>query len=108
MKTGKAHFIESTRMRYLLLTLVTLMVSDGLISQYLTTHGLAGEGNPLLQPLAGTGVFLIIKVVSALLVGLILWDVHKTRPKIALMVTLFLVVVYAGIVFSNLAVFLHT
>ena len=95
-------------MKYLLLTLIALVVSDGLISQFLIRYGLGREGNPLLQSFVSEGYFLLIKLAGALLCALILWDIHKTQPKVATISTLWFVVLYTGIVFWNLGVFFIT
>lgn len=92
-------------MIYILLSLVMLVVSDGLITQFLTEQGLAMEGNPFLQSIVGEGKFLLVKVAGGLLATLILWDVYKAKPRMALVGSAFLMVIYTGIIFWNLAVF---
>ena len=62
-----------------------LIVADGLITHYLIKHGLGREGNPFLQNFVGEQTFLVIKVAGALLCALILWDIYKRRPKMAMM-----------------------
>ena len=93
-------------MKYLLLTLIALVVSDGLISQFIVRHGLGREGNPFLQTLVSEGNFLLIKLAGALLCTLILWNIYKTRPRVALISTLSFVILYTGILYWNLGVFL--
>ena len=93
-------------MRYLLGTLIALVVSDGLISHFLVKRGLGREGNPLLETLVGEGNFLVIKVLGVLLCALILWDIYKHFPKLALISTSCFVVFYAAVVSWNLGVFL--
>lgn len=105
MKTTNAYFTGSRRIKYLFLILIALVVSDGLISQFLVRHGLGREGNPFLQTFVSEGNFLLIKLAGALLGALILWDVYKTQPRVALISTLSFVVLYTGIVFWNLGVF---
>ena len=58
---------ENRRIRLLLGTLIALVVFDGFINFFLVSHGLAREGNPLLQNLVGDRNFLIVKVVGALI-----------------------------------------
>ena len=108
LKTIKSYFAGIHRMRYLLGALIALVVSDGVISHFLVTHGLGREGNPFLQILIGKEIFLVIKVVGALLCALILWDIYKRRPKLALISSLCFVVLYAGIVLWNLRLFFIT
>ncbi len=95
-------------MKYLLLTLIGLIVSDGVISQFLVRYGLGREGNPFLQTFISGGNFLLVKLAGALLAAIILWDIHKKQPRVALISTMSFVVLYTGIVFWNLGVFLIT
>ena len=106
MKTISTYFTGSRRMKYLLLTLIALVVSDGLISQFIVRHGLGREGNPFLQTFVSEGNFLLIKLAGALLCALILWNIYKTRPRVALISTLSFVILYTGILYWNLGVFL--
>ncbi len=48
LKPAKSYFAGNRQMRLLIGTLFALVVSDGLISQFLVTNGLAREGNPFL------------------------------------------------------------
>jgi hypothetical protein len=91
--------------KHFLVVLVGLVVSDSLVSQFVTEYGFGYEGNPFLHGLSGANS-LLIKLAGALLAAITLWDVHKTRPKSSLEATLSSVVVYTGIVFWNVAVFL--
>ena len=92
-------------MKYLLGLLVALVISDGLLTQFLVTNGVAREGNPFLEPIVGEAVFMVLKVVGALLCALILWDVHRRFPKVALIATSCFVVGYGVIVLWNLSIF---
>ena len=92
-------------MKYLLSLLVAFTVSDGLLTYFLVRHGLAREGNPLLLPILGEGSFLAIKMVGTVICVLILWDIYRRFPRLALITTSFFVVVYAGIVVWNLSLF---
>jgi hypothetical protein len=82
-----------------------LVVSDGLISQFLTKYGLGREGNPFLRTFVNEGSFLPLKVAGALLAALILWDVYRKRPRLALISSLVFVALYTGIMFWNLLVY---
>lgn len=101
----RSYFAGIDRMKYPLGALIALVVLDGVVSQFLITHGLGREGNPFLQTLVGERSFLIIKVVGALICALILWDIYKRRPKMALIASLCFVGLYAGIVVWNFSVF---
>jgi hypothetical protein len=105
LKTSKGYFSGIHRMRYPLAALIALVVSDGLITHFLVRQGLGRERNPLLQTLVGETNFLVIKVLGALLCALILWDIYRRWPKLALISSWCFVVLYAGIVLWNLSVF---
>ena len=108
METVKRYFAGTHQMRYLLGTLVALIVSDGLITNFLVTSGLGREGNPFLRNLVGEQVFLVIKVVGALLCAFILWDIYKRQPRMARIASLCFVGLYAVIVSWNLSIFFTT
>jgi len=92
-------------LKYLLGLLVGFEISDGVISYVLIRHGLGRETNPFLQSIVGDVNFLILKVVGGLLCALILWDIHRRLPRVALIVTSCFAVFYAAIVSWNLGVF---
>ena len=92
-------------MKYLLALLVIFEISDGLLTHFLIESGIAREGNPFLQPLVGEAGFLILKVVGVLLCALILWDIYKRYPKVALISTSCFVAIYGVIVLWNLSLF---
>ena len=92
-------------MKYLLALLVIFEISDGLLTHFLIDSGIAREGNPFLQPLVGEAGFLILKVVGVFLCALILWDIYKRYPRVALISTSCFVAVYGVIVLWNLSLF---
>ena len=94
--------------RCLLGAMFALVVADGLISNFLMTHGLGREWNPLLRAFVGGENFLLIKVAGAFLSALILWDIYKKRPQVAAIGSLCMVVFYTGIVYWNLFAFFIT
>jgi len=98
--------VKSIKMEYLLGALTALVVADGLISQFLVRHGLAREGNPLLESLVPQGSFLWIKVAGVLLCVALLWDIYRQWPKLAWVSSLCFVILYTGIVGWNLVMFL--
>jgi hypothetical protein len=85
----------------LLIALVLLVVGDGLLTQFLVPAGKAQEANPLLVPLVGETGFLVLKIVGALLVALILWDIYRRFPRVAVIATWIAVIGYCGIVIWN-------
>ena len=92
-------------MKCLLGLLVTFVISDGLLTYFLIKHGLAREGNPFLVPIVGEGNLMVLKVVGAILCVIILWDIYKRFPKLALISTSCLVVICGGVVLWNLGLF---
>jgi len=93
-------------MKYLLGLLAGFTISDALLSYFLIRHGLAQEANPFLLPIVGENNFLVIKVVGTILCVLILWDIYRRSPKLALTCTSCFVVFYGVIVAWNLGLFL--
>ena len=89
----------------LLVVLVALVVSDGLISQFLIRGGLGSEGNPFLLNWVNEPNFLSIKIAGALLCALILWDIYKHWSKLAIIASSVFVMLYTGILFWNITVF---
>ena len=90
-------------MKYLLGLLIVFVISDGLLTQLLIKGGLAREGNPFLQPIVGEVGFIVLKVVGVLLCALILWDIYKRLPRVALVSTWCFVIGYGVIVLWNSA-----
>jgi hypothetical protein len=97
---------SNNAIKFLIGALAVLVVADGLISHFLINNGLAHEGNPLLVVLVGKWNFLIIKVVGAFVCSLILWDIYKKWPKLALISTSCFVLFYTVIVSWNTGIFL--
>lgn len=88
-------------MKYLLGVLAIFVVVDGLVTEYLVGNGLAREGNPMLEPLVGNIGFMVLKAGGALLCTLILWDVYKRFPRIAIGATWCFVLAYGLILAWN-------
>jgi len=90
-------------MKYLLSLLVILVISDGLLTNFLVNGGFAREGNPFLQNLVGEFGFIALKTVGVLLCAFILWDIYKRLPRVALVSTWCFVIGYGVIVLWNSA-----
>ena len=90
-------------MLILLCLLVVFVITDGLLTHFLVTYGIACEGNPFLQGIVGEAGFITLKVVGALLCALILWDVYRRFPRLAIVCTSCFVVGYWMIVLWNLS-----
>ena len=93
-------------MKYLLGVLVSFVVLDGLVTEFLINGGLAREGNPFLEPLVGDIGFMILKVVGSLVCAFILWDIYRHFPKVAVAATWIAVAGYGGIIIWNTSLFL--
>ena len=92
-------------MKYLLGLLIAFEILDGVLTHFLIKGGLAREGNPFLLSLVGETNFLILKVVGVLLAALILWDIYKRWPRVAITTTACFVTLYVGIVLWNVSFF---
>jgi hypothetical protein len=92
-------------MKNLLITLVALIVADGLISRFVIRGGLGSEGNPFLATIVRDDRLLLVKLAGGCLAAVILWDVYKRRPKLAAASAVVFVLIYTGIVFWNVIVF---
>ena len=99
-------FIRLRRVEYLLGTLLSLVVADGLLSQFLIKSGIGQEGNPFLKVLVAEGNFLIVKMCGAIICVLILWNIAKRLPRLVFIVSSCLVGLYTAILFWNIVVFL--
>jgi hypothetical protein len=93
-------------MRYLLGLLVGFVISDGVLTYLLVGNGVAHEGNPFLVPVLAGGSFLMLKVVGTILCVIILWDLYKRFPMLALISTSCFVAAYGAIVLWNFGVLL--
>ena len=105
MKASKISLVTVNQMGCLLGAMFALVVADGLITNFLMTHGLGREWNPLLQSFVGGENFLQIKVAGAFLSALILWNIYKKRPQMATIGSFCILIFYTGIVYWNLFVF---
>ena len=99
-------FSPLRKIKYLLGVLFALVVADGILTNFLITEGLGREWNPFLQTLVGKESFLFIKIAGALLSILILWDVYKKWPRVAINSVICVVILYTGIVYWNILTFL--
>jgi len=100
---------DSARLRgieYLLGTLLSLVVADGLISQFLIRSGIGQEGNPFLRVLIDGSDFLVIKMCAAIICVIVLWNIARRLPKLIFIFSACFVGVYTAILFWNLAVYL--
>ena len=92
-------------MVYLLGLLAVFIISDGLLTHALVGNGMR-EGNPLLVPLVTQGNLMVLKLVGTVVCIIILWDLYRRFPKVALITTSCCVVAYGAIVLWNFSLFL--
>lgn len=81
--------------------LFSLVVTDGIITQYLITHGIAWELNPFLASFIDDNTFVLAKAVGVILAISILWDISKRNYRIALAASSFFVIFYTLVVLWN-------
>jgi hypothetical protein len=81
--------------------LIILEIADGVLTNILIKEGIAREANPILANIAGERGFMIAKVVGVLLAVVILWDIHRRFPRLALWTGAAFLFIYAGIVAWN-------
>ncbi|MFA5309582.1 MAG: DUF5658 family protein [Dehalococcoidales bacterium] len=93
-------------MLVLLASLVTLVVLDGALTEYLIPGGRVREANPFLEPLVGKAGFMILKVVGASLCAWLLWDVYRRYPKVGTIAAWVAVLAYGAIVIWNTSLIL--
>jgi hypothetical protein len=103
MEKIKAYFTRpgSKSMRNLLIIMVSFVVLDGLLTEYLIASGGAREANAFLAPLVGQGIFMLLKIFGSLLCALVLWDIYTRHQKLATIAGWIAVVGYGLIVVWN-------
>ena len=81
--------------------LFCLVVTDGIVTQYLITHGIAWELNPFLMGFIDDNTFILTKALGVALAISILWDISKRHYRIALVTSSFFVMFYTLVVVWN-------
>ncbi len=94
-------------MKYLLVLLILLNISDAVLTNQIVNLGLGREANPFLLNIVGQPNFIVLKASGVLLCGIILWDIYRRRPKLALVSTSCFVAFYGLIVLWNSSVLLR-
>jgi hypothetical protein len=97
-----------SKMKLLLGALILFVILDGLLTELLLKRGMVREFNPFLQPLVGDIGFMVLKVVGALLCALLLWDIYRRLPRLAVIATWIAVAGYGVILVWNTSLFLLT
>ncbi len=98
--------MASEELKYLLGLLILLNSVDGVITYFLVELDVGREGNPFLLRIVHQPAFMLIKVVGVILCSLILWDISRRHPKLAIVATSCFIASYAVIVFWNSRLFL--
>ena len=93
---------------YLLVALVSFVIIDGILTEFLIGGGKAWEANAFLAPMIGSVGFMLLKIFGSMFCALVLWDVSIRHKKIAEIATWIAVIGYAGIVIWNTSLFLLT
>ncbi|MGD1120023.1 MAG: DUF5658 family protein [Dehalococcoidales bacterium] len=96
------------KMLVLLAALVSFVILDGLLTEYLIPRGDVREANPFLEPMVGHVGFMLIKIVGSLLCAFILWDVFKRFPRVGVIAAWVAVLAYGAIVIWNTSLILLT
>ena len=108
LKKGNIYLARRRQFKYLLMILGSLVVADGLISQFLVKYRLGYEANPFLQTFVSETDFLLIKIAGVMLCTLILWDVFKNHPKAAFATTVASIALYTGILYWNIGLYIFS
>jgi hypothetical protein len=103
MEKIKAYFNRpgSKKMKYLLTFMITFVILDGILTEYLIATGRAWEANGFLAPLVGSVGFMLLKVAGALFCALVLWDIYTRHQKLATFAAWIAAVGYGIIVIWN-------
>lgn len=81
--------------------LFSLVVTDGIVTQYLITHGIAWELNPFLASFIDNNTFIFAKALGVILAISILWDISKRNYRVALVTSSLFVMFYTLVVMWN-------
>jgi len=92
-------------MKYLLLIMNGLEVSDGIFTEYAVTRGFVSEANVVMESFVNNGDFFVLKVLGVLVCSLVLWLIYKRFPKTILTVTSGIVIFYAAVMIWNVSIF---
>ena len=94
--------VSACQMRFILYVLFGLIVADGILSDFLVSYNLGWEWNPLLKSMIGSDQFMLVKVCGALLVILLMWNIYRKLPGVAVVSSLCSLVFYTAIIYWNL------
>jgi hypothetical protein len=96
---GRSHLF-----RDLEAVLVLLVLGDGILTEYVIRHSLGSEANPFVSLFMRTDSLISLKAIGALICVLMLWDISRRQPRVALVACCVCVAAYTLILYWNLAV----
>ena len=99
---AKSIGLNSLPFGYVLLLLVSLILSDGVFTEFVINSGMGWESNPFMSGLLSTGHFMLVKITGSLLVALLLVNIYRHQPKMAAVASWLFVLFYTGVVYWNL------
>ena len=108
LETIQVGSVTHRQMLYLLGAIFSLVVADGIITNFLVNHGIGREWNPFLYGFVGGGVFLWIKLFGSLVVMFIIFDIYRRMVTLASIVAVCAVTLYTIIVYWNLSMLLSS
>ena len=84
--------------------IVALEIMDGFLTYSAVGKNWVREANPLFHDTAGSGNFLIMKVLGALLSALLLWLVYKRFPKVSFIAGTGIMLFYTAVCSWNMSI----
>jgi hypothetical protein len=93
-------------LKHLIICLVLLVIADGLLTKFLVSSGLGIEANPFLHTIVAERKFMLIKIGGVLLVSLLLLDINRLKPTVAVISSATAVAFYTAIVYWNISIFI--
>jgi hypothetical protein len=79
-----------------------MVITDGVLTNFLIQKDIASEANPFLTHLAGNSGLIILKIVGVALAVVILWDIYRRSPRLSFWVSSIFLLAYSCIVAWNL------
>jgi Domain of unknown function (DUF5658) len=93
-------------MKLLIPLLLALEAADGILTYSAVGKGLVREANPVMQTFAGTDNFLLMKISGAILCAVLLGLTFRRFPRVSLIATLSILMIYAVVFTWNLSILL--
>jgi hypothetical protein len=90
--------------KLLIFLIVALEIADGFLTYSAVGKNWVQEANPLFHDTAGSGNFLIMKVLGAFLSALLLWLVYKRFPKVSYIACTGITLFYTAVCSWNMSI----